>query len=70
MPETVFPSLDRIHPRSPAAVCFLFNTAFSWLSGSGKTPFSQCPLRPDSKKVPRKIRYALPVACQGAGPVI
>ena len=48
----------------PSASC---STQLSFGAPATETiPFSLCSFRPDPKRVPRKIRYAWPVACQGA----
>jgi len=66
-----YPGLDSnpatVHPPQtllPSASC---STQLS--SGTPipeATRFCKCLLRPDSKRMPRKIRYARPDACQGA----
>jgi len=66
MPGTELQSRSLILTCDPAAVDFLFDTAFSQGSKSKATQFCLCLFRPDSKRMPSKIRYARPVACQGA----
>ena len=57
---------SRVHLQCPTAVCFLFDTAFLWRSGYGKVTAEAyaCSAR-FTKRMPRKIRYACPHACQG-----
>jgi hypothetical protein len=66
MPGTELQSRTLILTCDPAAVDFLFDTAIPHGSKSKATQFCQCLFRPDSKRMPSKIRYARPVACQGA----
>jgi hypothetical protein len=66
MTGTEFQSRTLILTCDPAAGYFLFDTAFPQGSKSKATQFCLRLFRPDSKRMPSKIRYARPVACQGA----
>lgn len=66
IPGTELQSRTLILTCDPAAGYFLFDTAFPQGSKSKATQFCLCLFRPDSKRMPSKIRYARPVACQGA----
>jgi hypothetical protein len=62
----VFPTHSQSENQDPTAVCFLFDTAFLPVPGEGEQPGESAAFPvPEPKRLPRKIRYAWPVACQG-----